>query len=95
VWDARDRSRALVKGETGRVLGCLAIAYSVNALFFVPAAFIHVGFGTLVFLIFVWSTLTAPFEAHVLTVIYYRLSEPQRPVIHPNVERWESVWEGH
>jgi hypothetical protein len=43
---------------------------------------------------FVWSSLTAPFEAHVLSVVYYRLTEPERPVIHEDVARWQSVWAG-
>ena len=43
---------------------------------------------------FVWSSLTAPFEAHVLSVVYYRLTDPERPVIHEDVARWQSVWAG-
>ena len=43
---------------------------------------------------FVWSSLTAPFEAHVLSVLFYRLTDPERPVIHEDVARWRSVWAG-
>jgi hypothetical protein len=43
---------------------------------------------------FVWSSLTAPFEAHVLSVVYYRLTDPERPVIHEDVRHWRSVWVG-
>ena len=42
---------------------------------------------------FGWSSLTAPFDAHVLTVIYYRLTDSEVPVIHPAVLQWDSVWE--
>jgi hypothetical protein len=43
---------------------------------------------------FVWTSLTAPFAAHVLTVIYYHLTDPARPVIHDDVFTWPSVWGG-
>jgi hypothetical protein len=43
---------------------------------------------------FAWSSLTAPFEAHVLSVLFYRLTDPERPVIHEDVARWRSVWAG-
>jgi len=42
---------------------------------------------------FVWNSVTAPFTAHVLTVIYYRLTDPERPVIHEDLLGWSSVWE--
>jgi len=42
---------------------------------------------------FVWNSLAAPFDAHVLTVLYYRVTDPARPVIHPDVLHWKSVWE--
>ena len=35
-----------------------------------------------------------PFEAHVLSVLYYRLVEPERPAIDPQVRSWPSVWAG-
>lgn len=41
-----------------------------------------------------WSSATAPFSAHVLTVVYYRLTDPERPVVHEDVRRWTSVWAG-
>ena len=39
------------------------------------------------------SMLTAPYAAHALTVVYYTLSEPQRPVILDPGHRWGSVWD--
>jgi hypothetical protein len=41
-----------------------------------------------------WSSVRAPFTAHVLTVLYYRLTEPEQPVVHEDVWRWTSVWAG-
>jgi hypothetical protein len=40
------------------------------------------------------SAVAAPFEAHVLSVIYYRITDPENRVIHPDVRSWQSVWEG-
>ena len=98
VGDARRRSRDLVRGHTVAVLVCIVIAYLVVAL---PAVLISVlvlqstlGFQSSTVISFVWSSLSAPFLAHVLTAIYYRRSEYQRPVIHPDVLQWRNVWEG-
>jgi hypothetical protein len=38
------------------------------------------------------SALTAPYAAHALTVIYYALVQPGRPVVLEPGKRWESVW---
>jgi hypothetical protein len=70
------------------------IAYVVDAGVAWGVFFAHVGFGLDTLLTFIWSTLTAPFQAHVLTVIYYRLADPERPIIDPAVLRWSSVWRG-
>jgi hypothetical protein len=42
------------------------------------------------------AAVALPFTAHALTVVYYRLAEPEQPVI-PAEERltWESVWREH
>jgi hypothetical protein len=94
VDEARRRSSELVKGHTGAVLGCVFLTLLIVSLIVWPLALTHLSFGTSVFLSFLWSALTAPFEAHVLTVIYYRLADPDRPVIDPSVTRWHSVWDG-
>jgi hypothetical protein len=39
------------------------------------------------------SMLTAPYAAHALTVVYYTLTEPQRPVVLDPGHRWQSVWD--
>ena len=41
-----------------------------------------------------WASLTAPSSATVLTILYDRLTEPERPIIHEDVRRWTSVWAG-
>ena len=94
VGDARRVSSELVRGKTSSVLGCLVITWVLTSWFGVFIAFSHLGFGTRVFLAFLWSALTAPFAAHVLTVVYYRLRDPGRPVVDPHVRTWDSVWEG-
>lgn len=94
VGDARRRSSELVKGQTGRVLCCVIVTYLVPGLAAGILISSHLSFATSTFLIFLWSSVTAPFQAHVLTVVYYRLSDSGRPVIHPAVAGWRSVWEG-
>ena len=45
----------------------------------------------------IWIILSAvavPFQAHALSVLYYRLVDPQRPAIDPQVRTWASVWAG-
>lgn len=78
------RSSALVRGHTGRVLGTVllslllvgAASAGIGAVFFFLPRFWEAWIGGVVA-----SSLTAPFAAHVLTVLYYRLTEPGAPVI--------------
>jgi hypothetical protein len=41
------------------------------------------------------SALTLPYAAHAMSVVYYRLTQPERPVLAPAAARWESVWAEH
>lgn len=82
VEDAIRKSSRAVRGRTGRILAIVGAAFLLLA---VPADLVFyfvLGRGTQwqVFS-FVWSSLTAPFDAHVLSVVYYRLTDPERPVI--------------
>jgi hypothetical protein len=43
---------------------------------------------------FAFCALAVPFQAHALSVLYYRLVDPQRPAIDPQVRTWPSVWAG-
>ena len=91
---ASKRSAALVKGNEWPVLGCVLALFLINDSMFLVLRFSSVSFGTQEFVTFVWSSLTAPLAAHLLTVIYYRLADRDRPVIDPAVSTWRSVWEG-
>ncbi len=37
--------------------------------------------------------LTVPYAAHAVTVLYYRLTEPERPVVLEPGKRWHSIWD--
>lgn len=95
--DAFHRSSELVRGRTGRVLVLLIIAYVISgiATFLIGRAFTSlpdflanwIG-GT------VAGAITAPFQAHVLTVLYYRLTEPETPVLPDKpAQTWQSIWD--
>lgn len=83
---ARLKSNALVKGRTTPVLGTIVVMYVAVT---VPSVGLQyaVGAGTVAAAVvgFACAALAAPFEAHVLTSIYYRLTDPARPVIHRGV----------
>ena len=88
------KSSQLVKGRTGQVLVIVIASFVLVTV--PPLAFkFAVGSGSIpeYATTFVWSSLTAPFAAHVLTVIYYRLADPDRPVIHEDIARSQSVWQ--
>jgi hypothetical protein len=95
---ARERSRELVEPHTWPVLGVVTATL-------VSTTIISGGVATYVWLGHVpslWGwllrvgalSITAPLYAHVLTVIYYRITDPEHPVIHPDVRTWRSVWQG-
>jgi hypothetical protein len=84
VAQAFRRSNRLVKGHSWRVfavVGIMLVASSIleaffdNLLAFLPEFIAH-WLGT-------WpvSVLTAPYVAHALAVLYYRLADPERPVV--------------
>jgi hypothetical protein len=56
--------------------------------------------GTSDFWIWSWaiwillSALTVLFQADALSVLYYRLVDPHRPAIDPQVRTWPTVWVG-
>jgi hypothetical protein len=93
--NARDRSSLIVRGSTPGVATVLAIAYLVLAAP-LPLAVLLYPLGDLEWnaVWFVWNSITAPYNAHLLTVLYYRFLEPARPVVAPEVFGWRSVWEG-
>lgn len=95
--EAFTRSAEIVRGQTGRVLALFVISAFITGVAsivitgvfaFLPTFFAYWVGGT------VAGALAVPFQAHVLTVLYYRLTDPERPVLPP--ERpggWQSVWD--
>jgi hypothetical protein len=82
--DAFARSNQLVTGQTGRVLVLVLIAnlitgivsLAISSLFAFMPSFLSVWLGGTVA-----GALTVPYQAQVLTVLYYRLTEPERAVL--------------
>jgi len=96
--EARARSRELVKPYTWPVCGILVLVWIAGmAVREVP---VRVGAhwidqpAVLYAILVVASAVAAPFEAHVLSVLYYRITDPESRVIHPDVRGWQSVWRG-
>ena len=82
VEDAIRKSSQVVRGHTGRVLGIVGGAFLLLTGPSDLVFFLVLGGGAYWPLFsFVWNSLTAPFDAHVLSVVYYRLTDPGRPVI--------------
>ncbi len=98
VREAFARSSQLVRGRTGRVLVLVIVA---NVLTSVTATAITAAFSFLPSFWAAWiggtvaGALAVPFEAHVLTVLYYTLTEPERPLLpeRPRDDRWRSIWD--
>jgi hypothetical protein len=88
VGEARARSSGLVTGKTGRVV---LIVIVVGALEYgLPLA---VSERELVY--YGLTALVTPYVAHVLSALYYRLSDPERPVIAPRHGSFGSPWDEH
>ena len=94
VFAARRRSKELVQGNGPAVFLALLLMGLAVTLPPLIALFGPFGFTTQTLGTFVWSALTAPLTAHLYTVLYYRLADPDRPVVAPEVWRWRSVWDG-
>lgn len=97
TFDALERSRNLVRGHSWEVFGVVAASFFLTTV--LPDVLVFGVFGfhasnTRVFVAAVVATVTAPYAAHVLSVLYYRLTEPEEPILHPDVRRWPSVWKG-
>ena len=91
--DAFRRSSELVRGQTGRVLALVIIANVVTgivgSLFSVLPGFLGAWIGGTIA-----GAVAVPFEAHVLTVLYYRLTEPDVPILpEDGAKSWQSIWD--
>jgi hypothetical protein len=38
------------------------------------------------------SALVTPYAAHALNVVYYRLTEPEEPILPEREPGWQSIW---
>ena len=93
--DALRRSRQIVAGNGWPVFRVLFAVGLLTFLAEIPFLLVASGAG-----LFGWwvattlaSALTAPYAAHALTVVYYGLVQPGRPVVLPPGQRWQSVWQ--
>jgi hypothetical protein len=93
--DALRRSREIVDGNGWSVFKVMFAVGMLTTLVWIPFVIVSAGAGA-----FGWwvamtiaSTLTAPYAAHALTVVYYTLTDPQRPVVLDPGHRWQSVWD--
>jgi hypothetical protein len=98
IREAFARSSELVRGRTGKVLALIVVTnvieigaqLALRSLFAGLPVFWQSWVGGTVA-----GALVVPFEAHVLTALYYRLTDPERPVLPdaPPPKAWESVWD--
>ena len=82
---ATARSSSLVQGKTRTVLLALVVGFAIVGI---PAYVVYFAPISLYWQLpfsFVWGSLTAPFSAFLFTVIYYRITDPERPVIGDSV----------
>jgi hypothetical protein len=93
--DAMKRSRTILSGNGWNVFKVLFAVGFLTGVVSLPFSLVgaHQGpFGW-------WITatlgaiLTAPYTAHALTVVYYALVQPGRPVVLPPSQHWHSIWD--
>ena len=93
--DAMKRSGDMVAGNGWCIFRVLLGVGFLTGIVTIPFALVsaHAGvFGWWVALT-LSSMLTAPYAAHAITVAYFLLRDPSRPVILDPGHRWQSVWE--
>jgi hypothetical protein len=92
--DALRRSREIVRGNGWNVFQVLFAIGALSAMVQIPFAIAAAGAGPISWWVATTlaSALTAPYAAHALTVVYYTLLEPGRPVVLEPGQRWQSVW---
>lgn len=93
--DSIKRSKQILAGNGWNVFKVLFAAGVLTVVVTIPFSIVAAGGG----LIGWWvattlaSMLVAPYAAHALTVVYFALVEPERPVVLDPGERWGSVWD--
>lgn len=95
--EAFARSSEIVRGRTGRVLVTVVIANVVTAVISLAVGAVV---GVVPGFVGTWlagtvaGAVAIPYAAHVLTVLYYRLTEPDVPVLpSPEQKGWRSIWD--
>ncbi|MFL5917929.1 MAG: hypothetical protein ACJ74X_04310 [Gaiellaceae bacterium] len=96
---AMRRSRELVRGHGKDVFVVLLNVWIRAGLawFVFSVALTMLAAGTIA----LWlggalaAALVTPYAAHALSVVYYRLTEPDKPVIAQKQPSWESIWREH
>jgi hypothetical protein len=93
--DALRRSKTIVAGNGWNVFQVIFAVSMLTAVITLPIGFLSAHTD-----VFGWwvaatisSMITAPFAAHALTVVYYALVEPERPVFLDRGHSWASVWD--
>jgi len=101
IRDSMRRSRELVRGHGGAIFWlffCVGVLTGAVQLLLVFGAVLLGGGQHIPILIFLAglcaAALTTPYAAHALNAAYYRLAEPELPVLPERADRrWESVWQ--
>lgn len=88
--EARWRSSGLVSGRTGRVLVIMLV---VSGLEYGLSEVIYGSVTTSSLAYYAVGVLVTPYVAHVLSALYYRLTDPERPVVAER--RPGSPWDEH
>jgi hypothetical protein len=102
AFSAKDRSRSIVRGEVDNGLGdrtwlafwVVVISYALTGALpsLAGAAADYWVWSWAIWIVL--SAVSVPFQAHALSVLYYRLVDPERPAIAPEVKTWRSPWLG-
>jgi nitrate reductase NapE component len=93
--EALARSQQLVRGNNRAVFNVMitvGILTGIVRVLFSVLGRGH-GFAGLWLSSTLAATLTVPYAAHAVTVLYYRLIEPERPVALEPGKRWHSIWD--
>jgi hypothetical protein len=93
--DAVRRSKQILAGNGWNVFKVIFAAGVLTALVTIPFSLIAAHAGLLGWWVAstIGSVLVAPYAAHALTVMYYALVQPERPVVLEPGQRFRSVWE--
>ena len=97
---AMRRSRELVRGRGWAVFRVLANVAILSAILSFATRFLalamlghdHRALATWVGVTF-GGAIATPYMSHALSVLYYRLAEPGRPVIAATAKPWGSIWD--